>query len=90
MKKIIRYEIYYFIHLLAGSSASNRTSKNGADRLEELFPLLENKRISLVVNQTSFVQNVHLLDTLYNKGVHITQVFAPEHGFRGDADAENL
>lgn len=61
--------------------------KNGADRLEELFPLLENKRISLVVNQTSLVQNVHLLDTLYNKGVHITQVFAPEHGFRGDADA---
>ena len=47
------------------------------------FPLLENKRISLVVNQTSLVQNVHLLDTLYNKGVHITQVFAPEHGFRG-------
>lgn len=61
--------------------------KNGADRLEELFPLLENKRISLVVNQTSLVQNVHLLDTLYNKGMHITQVFAPEHGFRGDADA---
>lgn len=61
--------------------------RNGADRLEELFPLLENKRISLVVNQTSLVQNVHLLDTLYNKGVHITQVFAPEHGFRGDADA---
>ena len=61
--------------------------KSAADRLEELFPLLENKRISLVVNQTSLVQNVHLLDTLYNKGVHITQVFAPEHGFRGDADA---
>lgn len=78
--------ITLFICWLAVLQATAQ-AKNGADRLEELFPLLENKRISLVVNQTSLVQNVHLLDTLYNKGVHITQVFAPEHGFRGDADA---
>lgn len=78
--------ITLFICWLAVLQATAQV-KNGADRLEELFPLLENKRISLVVNQTSLAQNVHLLDTLYNKGVHITQVFAPEHGFRGDADA---
>ena len=78
--------IILFIYWLADLQ-TNAQVKNGADRLEELLPLLENKRISLVVNQTSLVQNVHLLDTLYNKGVHITQVFAPEHGFRGDADA---
>ena len=78
--------IILFIYWLAVLQTTAQV-KNGADRLEELFPLLENKRISLVVNQTSLVQNVHLLDTLYNKGVHITQVFAPEHGFRGDADA---
>lgn len=78
--------ITLFICWLAVLQATAQV-KSGADRLEELFPLLENKRISLVVNQTSLVQNVHLLDTLYNKGVHITQVFAPEHGFRGDADA---
>lgn len=78
--------ITLFICWLAVLQATAQV-KNGADRLEELFPLLENKRISLVVNQTFLVQNVHLLDTLYNKGVHITQVFAPEHGFRGDADA---
>ena len=78
--------ITLFICWLAVLQATAQV-KNGADRLEELFPLLENKRISLGVNQTSLVQNVHLLDTLYNKGVHITQVFAPEHGFRGDADA---
>lgn len=78
--------ITLFICWLAVLQATAQV-RNGADRLEELFPLLENKRISLVVNQTSLVQNVHLLDTLYNKGVHITQVFAPEHGFRGDADA---
>ena len=79
-------ELRLFIYWLAVLQTTAQV-KNGADRLEELLPLLENKRISLVVNQTSLVQNVHLLDTLYNKGVHITQVFAPEHGFRGDADA---
>lgn len=78
--------IILFIYWLAVLQTTAQV-KNGADRLEELLPLLKNKRISLVVNQTSLVQNVHLLDTLYNKGVHITQVFAPEHGFRGDADA---
>lgn len=78
--------IILFIYWLAVLQTTAQV-KNGADRLEELLPLLENKRISLVVNQTSLVQNVHLLDTLYNKGMHITQVFAPEHGFRGDADA---
>lgn len=78
--------IILFIYWLAVLQTTAQV-KNGADRLEELLPLLENIRISLVVNQTSLVQNVHLLDTLYNKGVHITQVFAPEHGFRGDADA---
>lgn len=61
--------------------------RNGADQLEKLIPLLKNKHVALVVNQTSRTAGTHLLDTLYNKGIHITQVFAPEHGFRGEADA---
>ena len=28
-----------------------------------------------------------MLDTLLNRHVNIKKVFAPEHGFRGDADA---
>ena len=42
--------ITLFICWLAVLQATAQV-KNGADRLEELFPLLENKRISLVVNQ---------------------------------------
>lgn len=48
--------------------------------------LLEGKRVSLVVNHTSLCGKAHLLDTLASK-VKIIRVFAPEHGFRGDADA---
>ena len=52
--------ITLFICWLAVLQATAQV-KNGADRLEELFPLLENKRISLVVNQTSKVGETHLL-----------------------------
>ena len=61
--------------------------RTGAERTECYFPLIEGKRVALVVNQTSLIGEKHLLDSLYNKGVDITRIFAPEHGFRGEADA---
>lgn len=70
------------------SSVPGATVKNGADRLEQLLPLLAGKRVGLIVNQTSVLQNgTHLLDTLLASNITIKRVFAPEHGFRGNADA---
>ena len=45
--------------------------------------------MGLIVNQTSVVgrQQIHLLDTLLAKGIDVRTIFAPEHGFRGNADA---
>lgn len=82
----MKYITLFICWLLTVMSATAQV-RNGADRLEQLLPMLENKQISLVVNHTSLVNGVHLLDTLYNRGVQIVQVFAPEHGFRGEADA---
>lgn len=61
----------------------------GAEQPEEYLPLLKGKRVALIVNQTSVVgkSRTHLLDTLLSMGVEVKKVFAPEHGFRGDADA---
>ena len=59
----------------------------GADRMEEYLPLLKNKTIAVVVNQTSTVGEEHLVDKLIGEGVKIKTIFAPEHGFRGKADA---
>lgn len=61
--------------------------KTGAEQTEKYFPLLKDKRIALVVNATSFIGNVHLVDTLISSGMQVKEIFAPEHGFRGDADA---
>lgn len=61
--------------------------RTGAERMEEYLPLLYKKRVALVVNQTSRVGDVHLVDTLLRCGVEIVCIFAPEHGFREMADA---
>jgi uncharacterized protein YbbC (DUF1343 family) len=59
----------------------------GAERLDKLLPLLKDRQVALVVNHTSLVGNTHLADTLHRLGVCISAIMAPEHGFRGDADA---
>ncbi len=59
----------------------------GAAKYKHYLPQLQNKRVGLVVNQTSLVENTHLVDALLTKNITITKIFAPEHGFRGDHDA---
>ena len=75
--------------LLGYALALNAQIRNGADQTEKLIPLLNGKRTALVVNQTSVVgsTHIHLLDTLLSLGIEVKKVFAPEHGFRGQADA---
>ncbi|MGI4733735.1 MAG: exo-beta-N-acetylmuramidase NamZ family protein [Janthinobacterium lividum] len=57
----------------------------GAAQLSAYLPLLRGQRVGLVVNQTSLVGRTHLVDTLKSLGVNLTAIFAPEHGFRGEA-----
>ena len=59
----------------------------GAERMSEYLPLLQGKRVALVANHTSLIGKTHLVDTLRTRKVNIVKVFAPEHGFRGAADA---
>lgn len=69
-------------------SENSAKLKTGAERTENYFQrLLKSKAIAVVANQTSMVGQVHLVDTLVNTGVNVVRVFAPEHGFRGEAEA---
>jgi uncharacterized protein YbbC (DUF1343 family) len=61
--------------------------QTGAEQLELYLPQLKGKRVGLIVNQTSIVGQTHLVDTLLSRGVKVATIFAPEHGFRGEADA---
>ena len=73
------------IHL----KASGNKLRTGADRLEIYYPIILNKNVALVVNQTSVIGNkkVHLVDSLLSLNISVKKIFAPEHGFRGEAEA---
>ncbi len=65
-----------------------------ANRTATYLPLLEGKRVGIVANQTSVIfkdtrplSYTHIVDSLLARHINIKQVFAPEHGFRGEADA---
>lgn len=72
-----------------------RNLKTGADNYENYLPLLKDKKVGVVTNQTGtvtyFKENELLyksiVDFLVEKKVSVQKIFAPEHGFRGTADA---
>jgi uncharacterized protein YbbC (DUF1343 family) len=59
----------------------------GAENMDIYLELLKGKRVGCVVNQTSRIGKRHLVDTLLQRGIKVVEIFAPEHGFRGNADA---
>lgn len=59
----------------------------GAERLDMYWPLIKDKKVAFVVNQTSRMGEAHLIDSLHALDLDIARIFAPEHGFRGTADA---
>ncbi len=75
----------------------------GANQISEYIDLLKDRNVGVVANQTSRIydppkeeitkysseifRDAHLVDYLFENNVSIKKVFAPEHGFRGTADA---
>ena len=62
-----------------------------AANIDAYIPLLKQKKVGIVAHQASVISSVkntiHLIDLLRKKNISIQKVFAPEHGFRGIADA---
>jgi len=59
----------------------------GAYQTADYLPLLKDKTVGIVSNQSSLIGKTHLVDSLLSLGVDIRRAFAPEHGFRGKAEA---
>ena len=59
----------------------------GAARTDVYVPKLDGMRLALLSNQTGMVGDRHVLDIMLDKGLVVTTIFSPEHGFRGTADA---
>ena len=91
---------YFFFYLLIANICAVSAQHNlynekvvapkiipGAARTDQYIDILKGKKTALVINQTSRIGNRVLADSLKDLGVDIKVIFAPEHGFRGDADA---
>jgi uncharacterized protein YbbC (DUF1343 family) len=84
--------------------------KTGAENYTSYLPILAEKKVGVVTNQTGILKiesenivvengtkeyqrilsNVHLVDFLIERKVQVQKIYAPEHGFRGTADAGEL
>jgi uncharacterized protein YbbC (DUF1343 family) len=87
-KTFAKISVFLFLLTLTLSIVAQKNNViTGAERMAEYLPLLKGKSVAVFANQTSVVGHTHLIDTLLSKGVVIRKIFAPEHGFRGNADA---
>ncbi len=91
--------LHYLLLLLLWSSFSSfsqsitnrdvfpKDIKTGSERTEMYVSKLANKRVAICANQTSTINQTHLVDSLLSLKVNIVKVFSLEHGFRGDTEA---
>ena len=91
---MMRYKLKSILFALLVCSCSYMEAKMenegivvGAAQMQEIMKITNGKSIGLVVNQTSCIGKVHLMDILTARGMKPLAIFAPEHGYRGDADA---
>ncbi len=71
--------------------------KTGAENFLEYLPLLKDKKVGVVTNQTGILmykdpdtrntETVSTVDFLIENKINVRKIFAPEHGFRGTEDA---
>ena len=87
IRHIIFYLTFLFPFVAHAQSIYDTTIKPADAMPEQYVPQLKGKRVALVINQTSAIGNVSLLDLLRNAGVNVVRIFVPEHGFRGHEDA---
>ena len=76
---------------ISTTSEKSKEIKTGADNYDVYLPLLKSKKVGIVTNQTGILSNkTHLVDYLLEQKIDLKKIFAPEHGFRGTADAGEL
>jgi uncharacterized protein YbbC (DUF1343 family) len=87
--RFMRFCFFCLLFLFAAGAQALPVPKivPGAARMDQYLPMLRGKRVALLINQTSRVGDQLLADTLLHRGLRIVKIFAPEHGFRGTADA---
>lgn len=92
MKSKIIFLILISLMIINASCEVQRSSQTltGLDLInKEAKDLISGRKVGIVTNHTAYNRNgEHLSDILYDMDdVMLTTIFAPEHGFRGQAEA---
>jgi uncharacterized protein YbbC (DUF1343 family) len=87
---------YLFASASCGTPKNNFSNSKdpiitGAERSDFYLPLLKDKKVGIVTNQTGIIKisnegTVSIVDYLISNKIAVQKIFAPEHGFRGTAD----
>lgn len=93
-----RFVVLCVLVYLAGSVRAQEVLVGMTDTAS-YYPLLRGRRVAVLTNHTAVAEmpgsgapadgagRVHLVDMLHDAGFDVRGIFAPEHGFRGTADA---
>lgn len=85
---LLRYAVLTLISFCLLPAYTSAQVVTGIEHTDFYLPKLQNKRVALFVNHTSRFSNGTLLpDSLLALQIQVVKIFAPEHGFRGLADA---
>ena len=69
-------------------NTKNLSFSLGADNFDGFSKIIKSKNVGIVTNQAgNRSDSLHLVDFLLSKNIKVVKIFAPEHGFRGNADA---
>ena len=77
-------------------TAYNKDIITATENYTAYLPLLKDKKVGIVTNQTGVLNyyspeetqvNLNIVDFLLANKINLQKIFAPEHGFRGTADA---
>ena len=87
--------LFWLVVLSCSSSVGQKRILPGAILQDQYISLLIEKKVGVVAHQASLIpksnSSQHLVDFLLENNIDIHSIFAPEHGFRGTADAgENV
>ena len=87
--------LFWLVALSCSSSVGQKRILPGAILQDQYISLLIEKKVGVVAHQASLIpksnSSQHLVDFLLYNNIDIHSIFAPEHGFRGTADAgENV
>lgn len=87
MIKPLKLTLLLFLgfYALLKAQSPNAPISPGANQTSAYFPYLYGKKIGMVMNATSIIGKTLSVDSLVKSGYTVSKIFAPEHGFRGEA-----